>query len=154
MEVGGLQHAILVAARAYQGRTDRQGEPYVAHAIRVMLDVAGDDARAVAILHDVIEWGTITTREFLGEHFPRPIVDAVDALTIRPDEPLEHSVARIRADALATAVKHADLRDNAQAWRLDAMPDAATRARMLAQYRRAAELLGTTLDAICGREVS
>lgn len=148
-----LSHAITVAARAYQGRSDRQGEPYVAHAIRVMLDVEGDQARAVAILHDVIEWGTITTQEFLGEHFSREVVDAVDALTIPPREPLESAIARVRANPLARTVKLADLRDNALAWRLDAMPDVATRARMLTQYRRAAELLGTSLDEICGRTV-
>ncbi len=151
---GDLSHAITVAARAYQGRTDRQGEPYIAHAIRVMLDVEGEDARAVAILHDVIEWGTITTREFLGERFSRSVVEAVDALTARPDEPLESTMERIRANPLASTVKRADLRDNAQRWRLDAMPDAETRERMLSHYRRAAVLLGTTLDELCGREVT
>ncbi|GEK80658.1 HD domain-containing protein [Agrococcus baldri] len=153
MASGDLQHAVLVAARAYQARSDRQGEPYVAHAVRVMLDVEGDDARAVAILHDVIEWGAISTREFLGEHFPEPVVEAVDALTMREGEPLEDAVARISGSELAVRVKLADLRDNAQRWRLDAMPDAATRARLLAQYRRTAELLGTSLDEICGRAV-
>ncbi|SDR65430.1 HD domain-containing protein [Agrococcus carbonis] len=153
MANGELQHAILVAARAYQGRTDRQGEPYVAHAVRVMLDVEGDDARAVAILHDAIEWGTMTPQSLLGEHFSPAVVAAVDALTKRDDEPLEQAMARIRADALAARVKRADLRDNAQQWRLDAMPDPETRDRMLAHYRRAAELLGTTLDEICGRAV-
>jgi (p)ppGpp synthase/HD superfamily hydrolase len=153
MTTGDLTHAISVAARAYAGRTDRQGEPYVAHAIRVMLDVEGDEARAVAILHDVIEWGSMTARGLLGEHFPQPIVEAVDALTLRHDEPLEEAMERILRLPLALAVKRADLRDNALQWRLDSMPDAETRERMLAQYRRTAELLGTSLDELCGRPV-
>ena len=148
-----LAHAITVAARAYQGRTDRQGEPYVAHAIRVMLGVEGDAERSVAILHDVIEWGSITAQEFLGEHFSQPVVEAVDAMTVRTGEPLESSMARVRRNPLAARVKLADLRDNAQRWRLDALPDPAMRAGLLAQYRRSAELLGTSLDEICGRQV-
>lgn len=154
MATGDLQHAILVATRAYQGRTDRQGEPYVAHAIRVMLDVEGDDARSVAILHDVLEWGSISLRELLAEHFPQRIVEAVEAMTARDDEPLEGFLERVRRSELAVAVKIADLRDNALQWRLNAMPDAATRERLLAQYRRSAELLGTSLDEICGRAVA
>ncbi|MCR8670182.1 phosphohydrolase [Agrococcus sp. HG114] len=153
MAHGDLDHAILIASRAYQGRTDRQGEPYVAHAIRVMLDVEGDEARAVAILHDAIEWGSLSASGLLGEHFPPPVVEAVDAMTRREDEPLEAWMARILACDLALEVKLADLRDNAQQWRLDAMPDAATREEVLRKYRRSAELLGTTLEAICGRAV-
>ena len=44
-----LDRAILVASRAFDGRVDRQGQPYIAHSIRVMLDVATDDERTVAI---------------------------------------------------------------------------------------------------------
>lgn len=149
-----LLHAISVAARAYEGRTDRQGEPYVAHAMRVMLDVEGDEARTVAILHDVLEWGSITAQQLVGEGFPPRVMRAIDAMTRRDEEPLKTWMARIQGDELALEVKRADLRDNAQQWRLDSMPDAATRERMLRKYRRSAELLGTTLDEICGRAVS
>ena len=151
---GDLLHAISVAARAYDGRTDRQGEPYVAHAMRVMLDVEGDEARTVAILHDVLEWGSITAQQLVGEGFPPRVMRAIDAMTRRDEEPLKTWMARIQGDELALEVKRADLRDNAQQWRLDSMPDAATRERMLRKYRRSAELLGTTLDEICGRAVS
>ena len=44
------------------------------------------------------------------------------------------------------------LRDNALAWRLDAL-EAPTRARLLGMYRETADLLGTSLDEICGRAV-
>lgn len=154
MANGDLQHAIQVATRAYDGRTDRQGEPYVAHAIRVMLDVEGDEARAAAILHDVLEWGSISRSELLAERFPRHIIEAVEAMTSREGEPLEASVGRVRQSELAMAIKIADLRDNALPWRLDSMPDDATRSRLLTMYRRSAQLLGTSLDEICGRSVA
>jgi (p)ppGpp synthase/HD superfamily hydrolase len=147
-----LERAIAVAARAFDGRVDRQGQPYIAHAIRVTLDVDSDDERVVAMLHDVFEWGTVTLREFHAERFPKRIVDAVDALTKRRGESLAEHAARVRASDLALAVKVADLRDNALPWRLDAL-DAPTRARLVAMYRETAALLGSSLDAICGREV-
>lgn len=147
-----LERAIAVAARAFDGRTDRQGQPYIAHAIRVMLDVEGDDERAVAMLHDVFEWGTVSLREFHAQKLPKRIVDAVDALTKRQGESIAEHVERVRASELATAVKVADLRDNALEWRLDELDDD-TRAKLLRMYRETAEHLGTSLDEICGREV-
>lgn len=147
-----LERAIAVAARAFDGRVDRQGQPYIAHAVRVMLDVTTDDERTVAMLHDVFEWGTVTLREFHAQRFPKRIVDAVDALTKRQGESIPEHVERVRASELATAVKLADLRDNALAWRLDAL-EAPTRARLLGMYRETAELLGTSLDELCGRPV-
>lgn len=147
-----LDRAIAVAARAFDGRVDRQGEPYIAHALRVTLDVEGDDERAVAMLHDVFEWGTVSLREFHAQKFPKRIVDAVDALTKRQGESIAEHVERVRASELATVVKVADLRDNALEWRLDAL-DAATRDRLVRMYRETAQLLGSSLDEICGREV-
>lgn len=148
-----LEQAITLAARAYDGRTDRQGEPYIAHAIRVMTAMETDDERAVAILHDVFEWGTVSLREFTAARFPKRIVDAVDALTKRRGESLEEHIARVRSSKLATAVKLVDLRDNALAWRLDALPDRATRTRLVAMYRETAQLLGHELDELCDRRV-
>lgn len=154
MASADLERAIAVATRAYDGRVDRQGEPYVAHAVRVMLAVETDDERAVAMLHDVFEWGTITLRQFASAKFPKRVVDAVDALTKRNGEtPAEH-IDRVRASRLATTVKLADLRDNTLEWRLDALPDTRLRTQLVAMYRETAALMGVSLDELCGREVS
>lgn len=149
-----LERAIALAARAFDGRVDRQGDPYIAHAIRVMLDVDTDDERAVAVLHDVFEWGRLSLREFVSAKFPKRVVDAVDALTKREGESLAEHIERVRASDLASTVKVADLRDNALPWRLDRLPSKATRERLVALYRDSAELLGTSLDEICGRTVT
>ncbi|SFS18058.1 HD domain-containing protein [Agrococcus baldri] len=149
-----LERAILLAAQAFDGRVDRQGHPYMAHAVRVMLAVDGDDLRTVAILHDVFEWGTITLREFVSAKFPKRVIDAVDAMTKREGESIAEHVERLRASELAATVKIADLRDNALAWRLEAMPSPAQRRELVAMYRETAQLLGTSLDEICGRKVT
>jgi hypothetical protein len=105
------------------------------------------------MLHDVFEWGTVTLREFQAQKFPKRIVDAVDALTKRKGESIPEHVERVRASRLASAVKVADLRDNALESRLDAL-DPETRERLVRMYRETAELLGSSLDEICGRAVA
>lgn len=147
-----LDRAVALAARAYDGRTDRQGDPYIAHAVRVMLAMRTDDERAVAILHDVFEWGRISLREFVAAKLPKRIVDAVDAMTKREGESLAEHVERILASELAVAVKRADLVDNALEHRLERLP-AQQRERLVAMYRETARLLGDDLDELCGRPV-
>ena len=150
MAQGGVERAIELASRAFDGRTDRQGDPYIGHAIRVMRDVEGDDAQMVALLHDVFEWGTVSLRDFVKQKFPKRVVDAVDALTKREGESLAEHIDRVHASELASVVKIADLRDNACSWRLDRIDDAALRDELLAMYRETAELMGTTIEEICG----
>lgn len=147
MKNPGLSRAVLVAARAFDGATDRQGDPYIAHAIRVMEDVQGDDAKIVALLHDTLEWGNLTWPELSAMGFSQRILAAIDAMTDRDDETLSEHVSRIRSNPLALRVKIADIRDNSQSWRTKRMQPE-TRERMLSQYRDTAELLGTTLHAI------
>ena len=147
MENPAFARAVLVATRAFDGRTDRQGDPYIAHAIRVMHDVEGDDAKIVALLHDVVEWGDMDWDRLQAEGFSARILAAVDALSDRDGESLSEQVSRIRSNPLALRVKIADIRDNSLPWRTRRMTPA-TRQAMLAKYRDTAELLGTTLHAI------
>lgn len=142
-----LTKAIDTATRAFDGRTDRQGAPYIAHAIRVMLDVDGVDAKVVALLHDALEWGSLTWDELVAARFPKRILVAIDALTDRDGETLSEHVARIRANPLALTIKLADIRDNSLTWRMGQL-DLETRNSLMGKYRDTAELLGTTLAEI------
>ena len=147
MEQPALTRAILIASRAFDGRTDRQGDPYIAHAIRVMNDVSGEDAKIVALLHDTLEWGNLTWSQLETMGFGSRVLSAIDALTDRDGESLSEQVSRIRSNQLALRVKIADIRDNSLPWRTRRMTTV-TRRDMLAKYRDTAELLGTTLHAI------
>jgi guanosine-3',5'-bis(diphosphate) 3'-pyrophosphohydrolase len=49
-----LDRAIAIAAEAHAGQSDKAGAPYVLHPLRVMLRVATNDERIVAVLHDVV----------------------------------------------------------------------------------------------------
>nr|WP_100345029.1 bifunctional (p)ppGpp synthetase/guanosine-3',5'-bis(diphosphate) 3'-pyrophosphohydrolase [Compostimonas suwonensis] len=131
---------MAIATRSHEGQRDKSGAAYIGHPLRVMAAVDGHDAKVVAVLHDVVEDSGVSLDDLRAEGFSETIVAAVDALTKRPGEPLEASMARVVADPLAARVKLADVADNSDAQRLAALPPE-TRARLLAKYRRTLELL-------------
>jgi (p)ppGpp synthase/HD superfamily hydrolase len=47
--------AIAFAATKHVNQTDRAGQPYILHPLRVMAAMDTDEAKRVAILHDVVE---------------------------------------------------------------------------------------------------
>ncbi len=67
----------------------------------------------------------------------------MDALTRRPDEPVEEYTARVLATPGALLVKRADLAHNSDPGRLASL-DRATAERLAAKYARMRELLGLT----------
>lgn len=50
-----LNRAIEIATLAHAGQVDKGGAPYIMHPIRVMLAMDTEEARIVAVLHDVLE---------------------------------------------------------------------------------------------------
>ncbi len=50
-----LGRAISIAAQGFQNITDKGGQPYILHCIRVMNQMDTEEEKIVAILHDVIE---------------------------------------------------------------------------------------------------
>jgi guanosine-3',5'-bis(diphosphate) 3'-pyrophosphohydrolase len=106
-----LGKAIALAATAHGAQTDRAGEPYILHPLRVMLACTTPETRLAAVLHDVVE-DTDTDVAGLAADFPPPIVEAVDALSRRDGEDYFAFIERARANPIARAVKLADLHDN------------------------------------------
>lgn len=119
-----LDKAIWIAAQAHLGQKDRAGAPYVLHPLRMMFHVEGEVARIVAVLHDVVEDSAAWTIERLREEgFAEDVVEAVDRLTRREGETYEAFVERAGGNALARRVKLADLEDNMDVRRFDALGD-------------------------------
>ncbi len=139
-----LERAIEIAAAAHAGQTDRAGQPYVLHPLRVMLAVRSPEERMAAVLHDVVEDTPWTLDRLAAEGFPPAVLEAVALLTRDPaagadDVAYLAYVARAAAHPVARAVKAADLRDNLDESRLPAPTDR-DRARA-AKYRRALALV-------------
>lgn len=135
-----LDAAVTLATAAHAGQTDKAGAPYIGHPLRVMARVEGDDARMVAVLHDVLEDTSVTAEQLLALGCPEYVVAAVVALSKRPGESLDESMRRVAEHPLAVVVKHADLDDNTDPARVAALPnDVADQLRD--KYRRSRELL-------------
>ncbi|OWW05237.1 hypothetical protein ATY81_04640 [Rhizobium sp. R72] len=108
-----LLNAAKIAFKAHADQTDKTGGPYFLHCRRVADAVEAGEERVVAYLHDVVEKGPGWTLDRLREQgFSSTIVDAVDALTKRPDENDDEFVMRALRNPLARPVKVADLKDN------------------------------------------
>lgn len=131
-----LDQAILIAARAHLGQTDRMGAPYILHPLRMMFRFKSETEMIVAVLHDVIEdnpdWDFDRLRQ---EGFSEEIIQAVDHLTRQEQETYEEFVVRSSENPLARRVKLADLEDNMDLKRLNRLTEQ-DQAR-LARYHRA-----------------
>ncbi len=135
-----LEQAIIIAARAHEGQTDRVGDPYILHPIRVMLQVDDPVGRIVAILHDVVEKTSTTAADLRAAGFSPDVIDAVERLTHDDAEDYFEAVRRTLDDPRACAVKMADLRDNLRQVRsLEQTPKNRERA---AKYAKALRMLG------------
>ena len=107
-----LERAIEIAAAAHAGRTDKAGQPYILHPLRVMLRVDTDVERMAAVLHDVVEDTPVTLERLTSEGFPPSVVAAVEALTKRDGETREDAARRAVRDSIARNVKLADNAEN------------------------------------------
>ena len=128
-----LEVAIKIAAEAHTGQSEKNGDPYVLHPLRVMLSLKTQEEKIVGVLHDVVEdcaevgfdWPYIKSIGFSPE-----IIQGLESVTKTPDE--EHrykqclnngdyesaltiymeSIERALKDSIGRNVKIADLKDN------------------------------------------
>ena len=135
-----LERAIVIAAEAHAGMTDKAGAPYILHPLRMMMDLTSAEERIVAVLHDVCEdcpgW---TFERLRGEGFSEEILAALDSVTKREGEPYEDFALRAAINPIGRRVKLADLRDNSDLSRIT-NPSVKDHQR-IAKYARAIELI-------------
>jgi (p)ppGpp synthase/HD superfamily hydrolase len=118
-----------IATKAHHGQLDKADQPYITHPEFVASQVTGDEAKAVAWLHDVVEDTTVTFDDLRATGLNGVVVEAVDAITKRDGEDYESYLERIATNPLAKAVKLADLKHNMDTSRLKTIDDR-TRARL------------------------
>jgi (p)ppGpp synthase/HD superfamily hydrolase len=109
-----LERAIALALAAHRGQRYPTPEPtpYAHHVLRVMLAVGGFRTQMAAVLHDVLEDTPVTVGELREAGMPDDVVDAVVALTHRPEHSYEQYIEQVARDGMAREVKLADLADN------------------------------------------
>jgi (p)ppGpp synthase/HD superfamily hydrolase len=115
--------AIAFAAAKHIDQVDRAGQPYILHPLRVMAAMDTDEAKRVAVLHDVVEDCGVTLDDLRALGYPEQEVLAIDALTKRADEHDDYPkfIERVLRNPLAAKVKLADLEDNLDTRRLEAL---------------------------------
>ncbi len=139
MESHFIEKALGIALEAHRGQTDKYGQPYVLHPLRLMHQFRDPELQTIAVLHDVVEDSDWTLDQLKTEGFSERIVQAVDALTRRDEESYTSLIERAAENPLAKQVKLADLEDNMDIRRMKTVGDA-DRER-LNRYRCAYEKL-------------
>lgn len=131
-----------IAARAHAGQVDKAGADYIGHPRRVALLVQPNtvDARAAALLHDVLEDTSVTSDDLTLAGMPPHVVRAVELLTRRRSLSNGDYYAQIRGNVLALAVKLADIADNTDPQRLSSL-DLPTQQRLREKYSTARQQL-------------
>lgn len=134
-----LERAIAIAVEAHQGQTDKAGEPYILHPLRVMLWLYSTEEQIVGVLHDVVEdsdW-TFTTLE--KEGFSPVIIEALKAVTKKEGEAYSDFIRRAAQNKIGIKVKLADLADNSDISRINEPTEEDF--KRLEKYKRAIQLL-------------
>lgn len=110
--------AVRIASQAHDGQTDKAGEAYILHPLRMMSRCRTPAQRIVALLHDVVEDSPVTLEDLAGEGFPPEIIAGVDGMTRRQGESYEEFISRAAQSPLSASVKRLDLEDNLDTLRL------------------------------------
>lgn len=118
-----LERAIEIAVAAHKGQLDKAGMDYIGHPMRVMAAGSSVDEKIVGVLHDVVEDSAWTFEQLAAEGFAPQIIEALRCLTKLEGESYDKFIARVKCNALATAVKLNDLTDNMDIRRLPYLSD-------------------------------
>ena len=135
VEQATLEDAIEIAVAAHRGQTDKAGQPYVLHPLRLIAQMRTEPEQIAAVLHDVVEDSDWTLDRLRACGFSDEVVTAVGCLTRRDGEAYEAFIERAAAHPIARRVKLADVEDNLDVRRLAEITER-DRER-LDRYRRA-----------------
>src|SRR5271165_5571323 len=104
-----IEKALQIAAQAHEGQKDKEGLPYILHPLRVMSRAEGVEAQIVAVLHDVVEDTKVTLDDLRRAGFSEAVLQAVQCVTHRKDEPYADYVVGCKNNPIARQVKLGDL---------------------------------------------
>jgi len=107
-----IEKALQIAAQAHACQKDQEGLPYSPHPLRLMDRVEGEEAQIVAVLHDVVEDTEVTLDDLRRVGFSKAILEAVQCVTHRKDQPYADYVIGCKHNSIARQVKLGDLADN------------------------------------------
>lgn len=133
------EKAMQIAIKVHSGQIDKGGKDYISHPVRVAENSNSEEEKIVALLHDTIEDGDITSDYLLMQGFPRDIVEAVMSVTRNEGEDYFRFIHRCKENLIGRKVKIADLRDNMDITRLNELTEKDI--ERLKKYHRAYRIL-------------
>lgn len=107
-----IDDALALATKHFYGVKDEDGEPYILHCLRVMMNAKDPQAQQVALLHDLVEDTAVTLDELRNAGFSADVVQAIDLITHRESDSYADYVIQLSENRLARDAKLADLQDN------------------------------------------
>ncbi len=112
--------AIAITSEAFRDKTDKAGEPYILHCLRVMnhLHTKDKELQCIAVMHDLIEDTKWTIRHLIECGFSDRITNTLMFLTHNKSIPYMEYIKTISYNTDARLVKLADLKDNSNITRL------------------------------------
>lgn len=114
--------AIAIASEAFKDKTDKGGQPYILHCLRVMNGVNQKDSELmqIAVLHDLFEDTSYTEEDLNKLGFSDRVVHGIFTLThkVADNTSYEDYIKLISNNKDAVAVKLSDLVDNSNITRL------------------------------------
>lgn len=115
-----LSSMLHLAVNAHHGQFDKGNKPYILHPLKVMhyLNTDDEELQCIALGHDLVEDTVITLNGLREIGFSERIIDGIDALTKRDNEPLDVYKQRVFYNVDACRVKMCDLRHNTDIRRL------------------------------------
>ena len=131
--------AMKLCFDAHKEQVDKTGIPYVFHPIHLAEQMTTEETTVVALLHDLLEDTDYTAEDLAELGFSKAVINAVSLMTHAEGVDYFDSVAAIKKNTIARAVKLADLRHNSDLSRLDTVDEKALRRRE--KYQKALKLL-------------
>ena len=111
--------AMNIAYKAHHGQLDHCGVPYIFHPLHLAEQMTTEYACCAALLHDTVEDTDLTLEDLRAAGMPPAVVFAVQLLTHDPAVDYFDYVRNIKPNAIAKAVKLADLAHNSDLSRLE-----------------------------------
>ena len=118
-----LEDTIIFATALHRGQTDKAGQPYILHPLRVLNNLglnAPLEHQMAALLHDTMEDCGVTRELLESQGFSESVIVAVEHLTKNAEGEVDYNKAidRVLLNPIAIHVKLADLADNMDMKRL------------------------------------
>jgi (p)ppGpp synthase/HD superfamily hydrolase len=115
-----LAQMLHIATSAHHGQSDRGGNPYILHPLKVMHYLKSDDEElmCMALGHDVIEDTSVTYKDLRDAGISDRVIAGISCLTKQPGQTYDEYKQGVFGSEDAMRVKMADLRHNTDIRRL------------------------------------